>query len=218
MIRIAIDGPGGAGKSTIAKLAAEKMNMEYIDTGAMYRAIGWTFAKNNVDVKDEKAVSEILERTEIDFSNNHIYVNGIDVSSEIRTPEISKAASICSQLPSVRTKLVAFQRQIAAGKSVVMDGRDIGTNVLPNAEVKIFLTADPMVRAKRRYDQLLESGKEANLESIYEDIKERDYQDTHRELNPLVQAEDAVLLDTSDMTIEEVLNAIVNMAEEKNEQ
>lgn len=218
MIRIAIDGPGGAGKSTIAKLAAEKMDMEYIDTGAMYRAIGWTFSKNNVDVKDEKAVSEVLERTEIDFSNNHIYVNGIDVSGEIRTPEISKAASICSQLPSVRTKLVAFQRQIAAGKSVVMDGRDIGSNVLPNAEVKIFLTADPMVRAKRRYDQLLESGKEANLESIYKDIKERDYLDTHRELNPLVQAEDAVLLDTSDMTIEEVLNAIVNMAEERNEQ
>ncbi len=218
MIRIAIDGPGGAGKSTIAKLAAEKMDMEYIDTGAMYRAIGWTFSKNNVDVKDEKAVSEVLERTEIDFSNNHIYVNGIDVSGEIRTPEISKAASICSQLPSVRTKLAAFQRQIAAGKSVVMDGRDIGSNVLPNAEVKIFLTADPMVRAKRRYDQLLESGKEANLESIYKDIKERDYLDTHRELNPLVQAEDAVLLDTSDMTIEEVLNAIVNMAEERNEQ
>ena len=218
MIRIAIDGPGGAGKSTIAKLVAEKLNMEYIDTGAMYRAIGWTFAQNNVDTTNEKAVSDALEQTVIDFKDNHIYVNGNDVSGEIRTPEISKAASVCSKLPAVRTKLVSFQREIAAGKSVVMDGRDIGTNVLPNAEVKVFLTADPMVRAKRRYDQLVEAGKDANLDSIFEDIKERDYQDMHRELNPLKQAEDAVLLDTSDMTIEEVMNAIVTMAGECDEQ
>lgn len=218
MIRIAIDGPGGAGKSTIAKLVAEKLNMEYIDTGAMYRAIGWTFAQNQVDTSDERAVSAVLNETEIDFRENHIYVNGQDVSGEIRTPEISKAASVCSKLPAVRSKLVAFQREIAAGKSVVMDGRDIGTNVLPGAEVKVFLTADPMVRAKRRYDQLIQAGKEADLDAIFEDIKERDYQDTHRQLNPLQQAEDAVLLDTSDMSIEEVMNTIVEMAGEKDEQ
>ena len=217
MIRIAIDGPGGAGKSTIAKMVAEKMNMEYIDTGAMYRAIGWMFSKNNVNTEDSAEVQDVLNRTAIDFDNGKIFLNGEDISGEIRTPEISKAASVCSKLPEVRNKLVALQREIAEGKSVVMDGRDIGTNVLPNAEVKIFLTADPMVRAKRRYDQLLESGKEADLNSIFEDIKERDYQDTHRELNPLQQAEDAVLLDTSDMTINQVLDEIMKMAEGKNE-
>lgn len=217
MIRIAIDGPGGAGKSTIAKMVAEKMNMEYIDTGAMYRAIGWMFSKNNVNTEDSAEVQDVLNRTAIDFDNGKIFLNGEDISGEIRTPEISKAASVCSKLPEVRSKLVALQREIAEGKSVVMDGRDIGTNVLPNAEVKIFLTADPMVRAKRRYDQLLEGGKEADLNSIFEDIKERDYQDTHRELNPLQQAEDAVLLDTSDMTINQVLDEIMKMAEGKNE-
>ncbi len=217
MIRIAIDGPGGAGKSTIAKMVAEKMNMEYIDTGAMYRAIGWMFSKNNVNTEDSAEVQAVLDRTVIDFDNGKIFLNGEDISGQIRTPEISKAASVCSKLPEVRSKLVALQREIAEGKSVVMDGRDIGTNVLPNAEVKIFLTADPMVRAKRRYDQLLESGKEADLNSIFEDIKERDYQDTHRELNPLQQAEDAVLLDTSDMTINQVLDEIMKMAEGKNE-
>lgn len=218
MIRIAIDGPGGAGKSTIAKMVAEKMNMEYIDTGAMYRAIGWLFSKDSVDTENEEAVRKVLDETTMDFEDNHVILNGQDISGEIRTPEISKAASICSKLPAVRSKLVALQRGIAEGKSVVMDGRDIGTNVLPNAELKIFLTADPMVRAKRRYDQLVEAGKEADLDSICEDIKERDYQDTHRELNPLKQAEDAVLLDTSDMTIEEVLHQIMTMAEEKDEQ
>lgn len=218
MIRIAIDGPGGAGKSTIAKMVAEKMSMEYIDTGAMYRSIGWLFLKNHVDTEDEDVVRKILEETTMDFEDNHVILNGQDISGEIRTPEISKAASICSKLPAVRSKLVALQREIAEGKSVVMDGRDIGTNVLPNAELKIFLTADPMVRAKRRYDQLVEAGKEADLESICADIKERDYQDTHRELNPLRQAEDAVLLDTSNMTIEEVLQQIMTMAEGKNEQ
>lgn len=217
MIRIAIDGPGGAGKSTIAKMVAEKMNMEYIDTGAMYRAIGWMFSKNNVNTENSAEVQDVLNRTAIDFDNGKIFLNGEDISGEIRTPEISKAASVCSKLPEVRSKLVALQREIAEGKSVVMDGRDIGTNVLPNAEVKIFLTADPMVRAKRRYNQLLESGKEADLNSIFEDIKERDYQDTHRELNPLQQAEDAVLLDTSDMTINQVLDEIMKMAEGKNE-
>lgn len=217
MIRIAIDGPGGAGKSTIAKMVAEKMNMEYIDTGAMYRAIGWMFSKNNVNTKYSAEVQAVLDHTVIDFDNGKIFLNGEDISGEIRTPEISKAASVCSKLPEVRSKLVALQREIAEGKSVVMDGRDIGTNVLPNAEVKIFLTADPMVRAKRRYNQLLESGKEADLNSIFEDIKERDYQDTHRELNPLQQAEDAVLLDTSDMTINQVLDEIMKMAEGKNE-
>ena len=215
MIRIAIDGPGGAGKSTIAKMVAEKMNMEYIDTGAMYRAIGWMFAKNNVNTEDSAEVQDVLDHTAIDFDNGKIFLNGEDISGEIRTPEISKAASVCSKLPEVRSKLVALQREIAEGKSVVMDGRDIGTNVLPNAEVKIFLTADPMVRAKRRYDQLLESGKEADLNSIFEDIKERDYQDTHRAAAPLKQAEDAVLLDTSELDFEQSLAAMKKIIAEK---
>lgn len=214
MIRIAIDGPGGAGKSTIAKLLAAKMSIEYIDTGAMYRAIGLKLNNEGVDIADEAAVAELLENTTVDFREGKIILDGQDVSGMIRTQEVSMMASNCSKLACVRSKLVALQREIASGKSVVMDGRDIGTNVLTDAELKIFLTADPMVRAKRRYDELVAAGKEADLDQICEEIKARDYQDMHRELNPLCQAEDAVLLDTSYMTIEEVRDAIIKMTEE----
>lgn len=217
MIRIAIDGPGGAGKSTVAKRIADQMNLEYIDTGAMYRAIGYKLLREDVRMDNEDVIRNILEHTVIDFRDNRIFLDGEDVGSVIRMPEVSRAASDCSRLACVRTKLVALQREIASGKNVVMDGRDIGTNVLPDAEVKIFLTADPMVRARRRYEQLLESGKEADLQSIYEDIRTRDEQDMNRELNPLRQASDAVLLDTSDMTIDDVVHAIEQIAGEKHE-
>ena len=208
LIRIAIDGPGGAGKSTIAKLIAGKLGIEYIDTGAMYRAIALKILQAGIPVDDEAAIGEVLSGTAVDFADGHIFLDGKDVSEEIRTQEVSMAASACSKYGSVRSKLVALQSAIAAGKSVVMDGRDIGSNVLPDAELKIFLTADPMVRAKRRFDEMIANGKEADLDEIYREMVERDYQDTHRELNPLTQAEDAVLVDTSDLNIDEVVEVI----------
>ncbi len=212
MIRIAIDGPGGAGKSTIAKLVGDKLGLEYIDTGAMYRAVGLKLNRKGIKPDDLISISNVLEETTIDFVNGKIILDGDDVSDIIRTQEISKFASIYSQIPEVRSKLVDIQRRIAAGKSVIMDGRDIGTNVLTDAELKIFLTADSMVRARRRYEELRSKGVKANLDDIHEEIKDRDYQDMNRKLNPLVQAEDAVMLDTSDMTIDEVVNTIVAMA------
>ena len=212
MIRIAIDGPGGAGKSTIAKLVGDKLGLEYIDTGAMYRAVGLKLTRKGIKPDDLISISNILEETTIDFVNGKIILDGDDVSDIIRTQEISKFASIYSQIPEVRSKLVDIQRRIAAGKSVIMDGRDIGTNVLTDAELKIFLTADSMVRARRRYDEFRSKGIKANLDDIHEEIKDRDYQDMNRKLNPLVQAEDAIRLDTSDMTIDEVVNTIVSMA------
>lgn len=212
MIRIAIDGPGGAGKSTIAKLVGDKLGLEYIDTGAMYRAVGLKLNRKGIKPDDLISISNILEDTTIDFVNGKIILDGNDVSDIIRTQEISKFASIYSQIPEVRSKLVDIQRRIAAGKSVIMDGRDIGTNVLTDAELKFFLTADSMVRARRRYDEFRSKGIKANLDDIHEEIKDRDYQDMNRKLNPLVQAEDAIRLDTSDMTIDEVVNTIVAMA------
>lgn len=212
MIRIAIDGPGGAGKSTIAKLVGDKLGLEYIDTGAMYRAVGLKLNRKGIKPDDLISISNVLEDTTIDFVNGKIILDGDDVSDIIRTQEISKFASIYSQIPEVRSKLVDIQRRIAAGKSVIMDGRDIGTNVLTDAELKFFLTADSMVRARRRYDELRSKGVNANLDDIHEEIKDRDYQDMNRKLNPLVQAEDAIRLDTSDMTIDEVVNTIVAMA------
>ena len=212
MLRIAIDGPGGAGKSTIAKLVGDKLGLEYIDTGAMYRAVGLKLNREGIKPDDLISISNVLEETTIDFVNGKIILDGDDVSDIIRTQEISKFASIYSQIPEVRSKLVDIQRRIAAGKSVIMDGRDIGTNVLTDAELKVFLTADSMVRARRRYEELRSKGAKANLDDIHEEIKDRDYQDMNRKLNPLVQAEDAVMLDTSDMTIDEVVNTIVAMA------
>ena len=212
MIRIAIDGPGGAGKSTIAKLVGNELGLEYIDTGAMYRAIGLKLNREGIAPEDVESIHNILSKTSIDFVEGKIILDGDDVSDIIRTQEISKLASTYSQIPEVRTKLVDIQRRIAEGKSVIMVGRDIGTNVLVNAELKIFLTADPMIRARRRYEQLKAQGVNAVLDHIYEEIKDRDYQDMNRTINPLVQAEDANLVDTSDMSIKDVVNSIVSMA------
>mgnify|MGYP000854230473 FL=1 len=212
MIRIAIDGPGGAGKSTIAKLVGNKLGLEYIDTGAMYRAIGLKLNREGIAPEDVSSIRNILENTSIDFIDGKIILDGDDISDVIRTQEISKLASTYSQIPDVRSKLVDLQRKIAEGKGVIMDGRDIGTNVLPNAELKIFLTADPMVRARRRFDELRAKGVVAVFSDIFEEIKDRDFQDMNRKLNPLAQADDAILVDTSDMSIDEVVSTIVAMA------
>nr|WP_298875664.1 (d)CMP kinase [uncultured Mogibacterium sp.] len=212
MIRIAIDGPGGAGKSTIAKLVGNKLGLEYIDTGAMYRAIGLKLNREGIAPEDVSSIRNILEKTSIDFIDGKIILDGDDISDVIRTQEISKLASTYSQIPDVRSKLVDLQRKIAEGKGVIMDGRDIGTNVLPNAELKVFLTADPMVRARRRFDELRAKGVVAVLSDIFEEIKDRDFQDMNRKLNPLAQADDAILVDTSDMSIDEVVSTIVAMA------
>lgn len=210
MLRVAIDGPGGTGKSTIAKAVAARFGLEYIDTGAMYRSIALKAVRGGVSADDEAAVEAMLKETTIDFSDNHVYLDGEDVGGLIRTNEISMAASNFSKLPCVRAKVDEVSKHLAATRNVVMEGRDIGTVVIPDAEVKIFMTAAPEIRAKRRYDQLVEAGKPADYDEIFEDIQKRDYQDTHRALNPLKQADDAVFLDTSDMTIEENIDAIAD--------
>lgn len=218
ILRIAIDGPSGAGKSTIAKIVAEKMGIDYIDTGAMYRAIGLKMMNEGVSREDTeeaaKARQEVLDRTDIDFDSGVITLDGEDVSGKIRTPEISIAASDYSKFPEVREKLVAIQREIGHRKSVVMDGRDIGTNVFTDAQYKFFLTATPEERAKRRVKELNEKGDGVSYEETLEDIKKRDYNDTHRKLNPLAKADDAIEVDTTDMTIDEVADAILAAIEQ----
>ena len=211
MLRVAIDGPGGTGKSTIAKAVASRLGLEYIDTGAMYRSIALKSIRLTVDPEDENAVVDMLSDTVIDFDDNKVFLDGEDVSGLIRTNEISMQASTISKLGPVRAKVDEVSKRLAATKNVVMEGRDIGTAVIPDAEVKIFMTADPAVRAKRRYDQLIEQGKSANLEEIKDEIEKRDYQDSHREINPLKQAEDAVFLDTSEMSIEENIDAVCDI-------
>jgi cytidylate kinase len=215
MLRVAIDGPGGTGKSTIAKAVASRFGLEYIDTGAMYRALGLKALRNGVPAEDENAVKAMLDETVIDFAGGKTMLDGEDVSGLIRTNEISMAASNISKLAIVRAKVDEVSRFLASTKDVVMEGRDIGSTVIPDAEVKIFMTAAPEVRAKRRYDQLREAGKEADYDKIFNEIQQRDYQDSHREVSPLRQAEDAVYLDTSDMTIEENIDAVADIITEK---
>ena len=215
MLRVAIDGPGGTGKSTIAKAIAARFGLEYIDTGAMYRAMALKSVREGVDPADEPAVKAMLDNTELDFRDSHVYIDGEDVSGLIRTNEISMAASDISKLVCVRAKADELNHYLASTRDVVMEGRDITTVVIPDAEVKIFMTASPEIRARRRYDQMIAAGKEADYDQIVEETQKRDYQDSHRSLNPLRQAEDAVLLDTSDMTIEENIDAIADIIIEK---
>lgn len=216
MIRIAVDGPGGAGKSTIAKKVAKELGLEYIDTGAMYRAIGYKLITSGTDMDDSAALSAMLEDTTIDFIDGKTFLDGEDISGKIRTEEVSQKASACSALAPVREKLVMLQKQMAASKSVIMDGRDIGTNVIKDAEVKIFLTASAEERAKRRYEELLSKGQDAEYDKVLEDINRRDYNDTHRKLNPLSMAEDAVEIDSTEMTIDEVAEKILETVKELN--
>ncbi len=218
-IAAAIDGPAGAGKSTIARIAAKELGFIYIDTGAMYRSIGLACLKSNIDVNDAEAVKSILPQTEISIifkdGEQHILLNGKDVSDEIRTEKVSMSASSVSAIPAVRSFLLELQRSFAKENNVIMDGRDIGTVVLPDAQVKIFLTASPESRARRRTDQLAEKGIEADYKAVLEDIIKRDYNDTHRETAPLKAADDAVLVDTTELTLEQSIAAISQIIKEK---
>ena len=211
-INIAIDGPAGAGKSTIAKSLAKSRNMVYVDTGAMYRAIGLYCSRKGIAGDDEAAVVNELDNITVSLAYENgeqvVYLNGENVNGLIRTPEAGNMASAVSVFPKVRAKMVELQQGLAAITSVVMDGRDIGTVVLPDAEVKIYLTASSAVRAKRRYDELVAKGMECDLATLQKEIEERDYRDMNRETSPLRQAEDAVLLDTSDLSIDEVVTAM----------
>lgn len=210
-IRIAIDGPSGAGKSTIAKHVAKLMGIDYIDTGAMYRAMGYKILQNNIRLDDREALKQLLDQTEIDFSSGNIILDGEIVNDKIRTPEVSKMASDCSALPEVREKLVALQKKMGQTKSAVMDGRDIGTNVLTDAEFKFFMTASSAERARRRWLELSEKGEKVDLAQVEADIIQRDHNDSTRKLNPLKKADDAIELDTTGMTIEEVTEKILEV-------
>lgn len=208
---IAIDGPAGAGKSTVAKAVARELGASYLDTGAMYRTIGLYMNQRGL-VRPEaiaRAVAEPVVEVRFDGEEQRMLLDGEDVTEKIRTPEASMFASRVSAVPEVRQRLVELQREIAQGHSVVMDGRDIGTHVLPNATLKIYLTASCEVRAQRRYDELVAKGREVSFEDVLSDIVQRDYNDSHRAVSPMRQAEDAVRVDTSEMTAEDAVQAIV---------
>lgn len=219
---IAIDGPAGAGKSTIARIAAKKLGYIYIDTGAMYRTLAYHILKSGIDCGDEAAVGtaclDITVKIAYQNGEQQLFVNGENVTPLIRTEEVGVAASIISAYPAVREKLLDLQRSLAAAEDVIMDGRDIGTCILPGADVKIYLTAGSRIRALRRYQQLLEKEQEADLDEIERDIIERDRRDMNREIAPLKQAEDAVYLDTSAMTIDEVVDKILDIVRKKTQE
>lgn len=212
---IAIDGPAGAGKSTIARAVAARMGLIYVDTGAMYRAITLFLLREGVDVTDAGAVEEKCREADVTirYENGEqvVLLNGENVNPYLRTEEVSRTTSVVSTQKSVREKLKELQQKLARESDCIMDGRDIGTCVLPHADVKIFLTASSLVRAKRRYTELTARGESCDLGQIQRDIEERDYRDMHREVSPLTQAEDAVLVDTSDMTVEQVIGRIVEL-------
>ena len=214
---IAIDGPAGAGKSTIAKKLAEKLGFVYIDTGAMYRAMAYYYMSKGIDIDDKEAVIAEFDNINIELKYidgvQHIYLNKEDVSSLIRTAEVGENASKVSAIAEVRKKLVALQQEIARSINVVMDGRDIASVVLPDADLKIYLTASVEVRAQRRYKERIEKGEEADLAAIEEEIRQRDYRDMHRDASPLVCVPEAIVVDTSDMSIDEVLEHIISLTE-----
>lgn len=218
-IKIALDGPAGAGKSTVAKAVARELGIVYIDTGAMYRTAALFAIRNGIDIKSER--EKLLSRLD-DIKMDIVYtdkgqrmmLSGEDVSDKIRTEEVSMGASNIAVIPEVRIKLVDMQRELAKSKSVIMDGRDIGTYVLPDAELKVFLTASPECRAERRYKENIEKGMDCNLAEILEDIKKRDKNDSEREFAPLKCADDAILVDSTNMTLAEVIQKIKTLAEE----
>ena len=209
VFRIAIDGPSGAGKSTIAKLVAKKLGIDYIDTGAMYRAVGYKMNREGVPFEECDELKAMLDATDIDFVSGDIILDGQIVNTLIRTSEVSQMASKCSALPMVREKLVEIQRNMGSRKSVIMDGRDIGTNVLKDAEYKFFLTASAEERAERRHKELIEKGEEITFEEVLRDIQARDHNDMTRALNPLRKADDALEVDSTGMNIDQVTEAIL---------
>ena len=212
---VAIDGPAGAGKSTIAKLVAKEKGYIYVDTGAMYRGLAIHFLDKGIQPQETEKVIEACKDAEVTIAYEdavqHVYLNGKDISSRLRNEEVGNMASVTSAIPEVRKKLLELQQNLAKTQNVIMDGRDIGTCVLPHADVKVYLTASVETRAKRRYQELQEKGEDCNLEEIAHDIEERDRRDMTREIAPLKQAEDAVLVDSSDMTIAEVVKTIVDL-------
>ena len=212
---LAIDGPAGAGKSTIAKLVAKEKGYIYVDTGAMYRGLAIHFLDKGIQPQETEKVIEACKDAEVTIAYEdavqHVYLNGKDISSRLRNEEVGNMASVTSAIPEVRKKLLELQQNLAKTQNVIMDGRDIGTCVLPHADVKVYLTASVETRAKRRYQELQEKGEDCNLEEIAHDIEERDRRDMTREIAPLKQAEDAVLVDSSDMTIAEVVKTIVDL-------
>ena len=218
-MNVAIDGPAGAGKSTIARRVSETLGFIYVDTGAMYRAMGLYFLARGIDTDDESAINASLPGADISLQildgSQHVFLNGEDVSVRVRTEEAGMMASKTSRYSKNREKMVAMQQEIARTSNVVMDGRDIGTVVLPNAPLKIYLTASVSVRAQRRYQELLRKGQHPVLQEIEKDIEARDYQDMHREASPLRQAADAILIDSSSLTIDEVAARIVELAQDR---
>lgn len=218
-INIAIDGPAGAGKSTIAKMVSKKLNCIYVDTGAMYRAVALFFIENGIASDDEKRIAKEIENIHVDIQfeagNQKVLLNGKDVTEGIRAERVGNWASEISKYTVVREYLVKMQREVAAKQDVVMDGRDIGTVVLPQANVKIYLTASSKVRAMRRYNELTQKGVFCDIHDIEQGIMERDAQDMNREISPLRQAKDAILIDSSNMTIDEVVEKIVSLAGER---
>ena len=219
LISAAIDGPVGAGKSSIARTAAKRLGFIYVDTGALYRAVGLYCHRSGTDMSQPGDIAarlpEIKPEIRLLDGVQHIYLNGEDVSEEIRLPEISMAASAVSAVPEVRAALLEMQRKIAGENNVIMDGRDIGTVVLPDAQVKIFLTAAPEIRAKRRYDELCAKGVQTTFEEVLADLNKRDYDDSHRAVAPLKQAEDAILADTSGLDFEQSCELVCNIIKEK---
>ena len=212
---VAIDGPAGAGKSTIAKLVAKEKGYIYVDTGAMYRGLAIHFLDKGIQPQETEKVIEACKDAEVTIAYEdavqHVYLNGKDISSRLRNEEVGNMASVTSAIPEVRKKLLELKQNLAKTQNVIMDGRDIGTCVLPHADVKVYLTASVETRAKRRYQELQEKGEDCNLEEIAHDIEERDRRDMTREIAPLKQAEDTVLVDSSDMTIAEVVKTIVDL-------
>ena len=207
---IAVDGPAGAGKSTISKLIAKKLNINYIDTGAMYRAVTYKCLSEGIDVKNEEAVIEIAKRTDIDFRDDNIYLDSKVVNEEIRTREVSANVSDVAKIKEVRYLMVDVQREIGTRNDVILDGRDIGSYVFPNADYKFFLVATPEERGRRRYKELCEKGFEGTLEEIIKDIEKRDEIDSNREFAPLKKADDAIEIDTTGLGIDEVVEAVVS--------
>jgi len=219
MIRIAIDGPSGAGKSTIAKGVAKQLGIIYVDTGALYRTVGYYVRQNGIDPKNAEAVAKLLPdvKVEVRYENGaqHVYLNGEDLGDKIRTPEMSMYASAVSAIPKVREFLLNTQKDIARRNSVIMDGRDIGTVILPDADVKIFMFASNEARAKRRYNELTAKGVEVRYEDVLSEMIERDNNDKNRDVAPAVPASDAIMLDNSDMSVDENIEAVLNIIKEK---
>lgn len=210
-IAIAVDGPAGAGKSTIAREVAKRLGITYIDTGAMYRAVALNVLRNNVDINDDIQINRLIDQTDIAIKDGRVYLNGEDVSGKIRDREISSLSSPVSAIPYVRKKLVEMQRKLAQCQSVIMDGRDIGTNVLKDADIKIFLTASIDERSKRRYLELKNKGSDVDLESVKSEIIKRDETDRNRKINPLRPADDAMIIDTTGRGVEDVINEILDI-------